>query len=891
MTAGWLPSCAAVAVGVAGGLFAWRAGGAREPRAAPPHAVATDALAVGNDAHAVATDAGAASAVPPKKRAAAEADEVVVRLIEALKDAKYDAPALRPALGALEPHWRKMQAPWTGLSGTAAKATFSYALLTSDEEKEYMVPLSNGEIWKPDARVWNMGEGSFDQRDAIFAPTPATVTYRLTIPLRAALDLSFTTDNAPGDVVFAVRVVDARGQSKEVWTHALGRHDTRKWFDARIDLSAYGGQSVDLVLATASRPTSTPAPSALALWGNPVLLAHQPTEVPYNVLWIVVDATRADAIPSFHDDAEDAAKRAAPLPPLEALLPKIPGLTPELDALGKRGIRFTHAYSAASWTRPGTVAMLGGARSTEFGLDTIHWVLPDLEATRFYASDPSMLPLLLRRKGVVTRAFVNNYFMVGYAAVGVDMGFEGISDYRYRTRDTAEITTHAVEWLKDHKGERFFVFCNYNSPHEPLDPPARFLERVPAPPAGPSDREAAKYMAEVAKDDEAIGVLLRTLDETGLRDHTIVVMTADHGETLSAAHGGVSLLDHMKVRYHHSASNFEETTHVPIILSLPGELPEDVAVTERARTIDIAPTILDLEGLEPAPKMSGRTLMHLVKHEPDGEPRVVLSEGRGTHGLLVGNYRLLTREGKAEIVIFDDHEVSMPEELFDLTTDPGERRNVKRLHPEKAAEMRARLAAAIHDVPTAGSAAPPVESGEPIAVRLRFAGGGSSGATTHRFSGSVSVDPGATLVVKPVGLGPESVRGAGGARVEVAFAVGPDAAAGFDVEVTPSGAPLHWELFVDDRKLAPSEVFAGPFGLTAPPLIAGVATDEARALAFSPKPSLIDPQRDFGLFVTRERGAEPEAVSRGKPAGAGNEEMRRLMREWGYAHDKETSSH
>ncbi len=59
-----------------------------------------------------------------------------------------------------------------------------------------------------------------------------------------------------------------------------------------------------------------------------------------------------------------------------------------------------------------------------------------------------MLPILLRRHGVVTRAFVNNYFMVGYAAVGVDMGFEGISDYRYRTRDTGEITTHAVQWLE-----------------------------------------------------------------------------------------------------------------------------------------------------------------------------------------------------------------------------------------------------------------------------------------------------------------------------------------------------------------------------------------------------------------------------------------------------------
>jgi arylsulfatase A-like enzyme len=858
----------ALVVGATGARFAWRAGGAGEARAAPPEAPAASASA-------------SASALP-KQKPGAEAEEVVVRLIEALKDARYEAPSLRTGLIALDAHWRKMQAPWTGLTGPVAKATLSYALLASDEEKEFTVPLGNGTVWKPDARVWNMAEGSFDERDAIFAPTPARVVYRLGIPLRAALDFSFATENAPGEVTFAVKVTDARGESKEVWARALGRKDAKKWIDARVDLSAYGGQSVELELATRASGEGI----GLALWANPVVLARQPTEVPYNVLWIVVDATRADAIASFHDDAEDAAKRAAPLPPLEALLPKIPGLTPELDALGKRGVRFTHAYSAASWTRPGTVAMLGGARSTEFGLDTIHWVLPDSEATHFYAEDPPMLPLLLRKKGVVTRAFVNNYFMVGYASVGVDMGFEGISDYRYRTRDTAEITAHAVDWLKGHKDERFFVFCNYNSPHEPLDPPARFLARVPPPPAGPTDPESAKYMAEVAKDDEAIGVLMRTLDELSLRDHTIVVMTADHGETLSSAHGGTSALDHMKVRYHHSASNFEETTHVPIILSLPGKLPEDVAVTARARTIDIAPTILDLEGLEPAPRMSGRTLTHLARSEPDGEPRVVLSEGRGTHGLLIGNYRLLTREGKAEVVIFGDKEVSMPEELFDLTSDPGERKNLKRTQPEKAAEMRARLNAAIHEVPVSGSVAAPADVG-PIAVTLRFAGGGAA----HRVSGALTVDGGATVSVRPVGLGPESLRAASPARADVSFSTAPDSAVGFDVLVTPPAAALHWDLYIDDRKLAPSEVFAGPFGLTAPLLVAGLATEEARATAFSPKPSLIDPRRDFGLFVTRERGAEPEAISRGKTGGAGNEEMRRLMREWGYAHDKADPSH
>src|SRR5262249_27408956 len=160
----------------------------------------------------------------------------------------------------------------------------------------------------------------------------------------------------------------------------------------------------------------------------------------YNVLWIVVDALRPDVLASFHDDAEDKKRHSAPLPPLEALLPKIPGLTPAIDELTTKGARFTHAYSAACWTRPGTLAMLSGARSSELGIDTTSWMLLPGEVARFYASDPPLLPLVLRKHGVATRAFVNNYFMVGYAPVGIDMGFERVADHRYRTRDTLEVT-------------------------------------------------------------------------------------------------------------------------------------------------------------------------------------------------------------------------------------------------------------------------------------------------------------------------------------------------------------------------------------------------------------------------------------------------------------------
>jgi arylsulfatase len=851
----------AAAMGLCASI-AYRAGGAADRRPAPPPAPKHDA-----------------ATVPPV--GAPTGFEVAVRLVDAMKDAQFDVPNLRAGTYAMDAHWRKMRLPWTPLTGNAAKAAMSFALLTSQTEDEAIIPIGSGEVWKPDARKWNMSEGSFDQRDAIFAPAPARLTYSLRIPLGARLSFAVATENSIGETTFGVRVKDERGIERDVYSRTVNGGDAKKWLEANVDLAEYAGRTIDLSLLTSFEPPPNRTDVlGLGLFGDPLLLAKTQTRVPYNVLWIVVDAMRADAVQAFRDDAEEDAKRSAAYPPLEALLPRVHGLTPSLDAIAARGVRFTHAYSAATWTRPGTVGMLGGARSPELGLDSLHWQLPDDEVNRFYLSDPPLLPLLLRQHGVQTDAFVNNYFMVGYAAVGADLGFQHIDDYRYLTRDTLEITTHTVDWLQHHKDERFFLFCNYNSPHEPLDPPERFLARIPPPPVGPRDEMAARYLAEVAKDDEAIGKLMQTLDELQLRDKTLVVVTADHGETFSSAHSGISALDHMKVRYHHSASNYEETTHVPILLSFPGKLPEGKAVSARMRNIDLAPTVLDLEGIDPSPKMTGRSLLPLVRGEPDSSERVVVTDGRGTRGIMSGSWRLIAREGAAQKTIYGDKEVTVAEELFNLAEDPGERHNVAKTEPDRLAEMRARLESALKNAPVVGTPVGPEDAalaGRTLA--LRFSGRGEA----HRVSGVLAaVEPGTVLTAHPVGLPAEAARGSG-ARIDVGFSTAENAVVGFDIDVQPRGAPVRWELFLDDKPWPEALVFAGPFGLAAPSLRAGIVNDDARTLAASAEPPEIDAARDLGLFVTREGASGPEAIERGRGGGA-TEEMTRLMREWGYAH-------
>ncbi|HRH00969.1 MAG TPA: sulfatase, partial [Polyangiaceae bacterium] len=752
--------------------------------------------------------------------------------------ARVEAPRASELEALLAPHWRRLRPPFVRIPPDLSRYVSSFSLRTSEKEEQHAVSTGSGSgSWRPDARLWNMNEGSFDQRESIVLPAPATVSFPVTLPEGARVSFGAGTANASRKtLLFRVQFTPNTGAAPPPCEARVPPERQRLWTDVTCDLApsslaagrlTFGVTAVDPLPGEAPRrhrPASDAGAADDAMEGagqTPLALLGQPSlwgrarGVPYNVLWIVVDALRPDAIASFHDDARDAAMAAAELPPLEALLPKLPELMPGIDALAKRGVVFRSASSAASWTRPGTLAMLSGARSSELGIETKSWVLSPDAVTRFYASDPPLLPLLLRRHGVPVHAFVNNYFLVGYTPIGVDMGFEQVVDHRYRTRDTAEITKSAVEFLESRRDARFFAFVNYNSPHDPYDPPSELLARVPPPPVGPKDPVVRRYLAECAKDDAAIAELMSALDRAGLRERTLVVVTADHGETLSSAHVGKSN-DGIQVRFHHSASNFEETTRVPIALSLPGVLPEGRAVDARVRSTDIAPTVLDLLGLERPAKMSGKTLRGLATTEArEPEPRVVVTEGRGTRSIVYGSWHFLLREpeaGRDGGPGFAGKEL-----LFDLTTDPGERRDLAHARPAEVAELRARLDAAMKNVAAAGSAEPAAPTKDELPhVHVRFAGGGR----VRHVRGSVKVLGGGRVAeLTPVGLGADAfTRAADG--FEVLLDTAPRDPVGFDLLTEPPSADLAWAFTEDERPL--TVAFGGAFGVARKGLESGL---------------------------------------------------------------------
>lgn len=810
-------------------------------------------------------------APPPRST---DVDEVATRLTEHLAEADVRIPGLARAVTELDAHWRRMQAPWKDTAHS--KLVQLVALRTSATEVAHTITTKAGALATFDVKKWNMSEGAFAQREAIFAPSPSTLKFRLRIPMQAALELAPAVLLGPSKtgalVTFVARATPVGGQTVEVARMVIQERD--RWNEQRFDLAALAGKEVDLELLV-----DAPEP-VLSFWGTPRIVRRAPARLPYNVLWIVIDSLRPDAIASFHDPASDAAKRAAKHPPGDTLLPVIEGLTPALDALAKRSTLYRNAISGAPWTRPGTLAMLTGLHSRQMGLSPLPWSLVDAQVNDYYRSEPPLLALAMRRAGAATRAFVNNNFMLGYAAVGVDMGFEHVEDYRYRTADTAEITRSAIAGLRAHSSERFFHFVNYNSPHEPFEPPPECLARVPG--SDPKRHDPIKsYLGEACKDDGAVGELVAELDKLALRDKTLIVVTADHGETLSEQHDGIAVdLDGVNTRFHHAFGMWEETTRIPILLSLPGVIPEGKTVDARVSNLDLAPTLLTVLGLERDPRQGGVDLVAAARGRaiPD---RAIVTLGRGSAALFFGKYRFVVRDSQAQKWLVgrgdDQQELVIPYELYDLVDDPGETINLARL-PAFAAtveELRARLRNAIDGVASAD--APVAMSGPTPKLLIRFAGGGR----IQRVHATMTAAGAQQIVATPFGIEKEAIRIVG-QTIDIATSTAKDALVGIDLVLVPESTPLHWSIAYDDKPLTDEYLFGGVLGVSSKGLAKGILDAPARASVSTLQLPFIDPEIDRGVFVVRLGGPEALAPERATSAAAAAE-VKSALQQWGYA--------
>ena len=243
----------------------------------------------------------------------------------------------------------------------------------------------------------------------------------------------------------------------------------------------------------------------------------------------------------------------------------------------------------APLTRPSHVSLFTGLLPSEHGVRDN--VSPSLGA------EVPLLADVLKSAGFDTAAFVSS--VVLEAQSGLDRGFDLYSDaFEQGDGDDARflnplqkkgdiIIEEAIAWLESNRGsDRLFTWIHLYDPHDPYEPPEPYASEY-------ADR---LYDGEVAWSDELVGRLDTALEELGLRDDTLIVLTSDHGEGLG---------DHGETL--HGFFVYQSTLAVPLLFRGPGIVP-GTRLSVTARTVDLFPTILDLAGVTTPPelKLSGR---------------------------------------------------------------------------------------------------------------------------------------------------------------------------------------------------------------------------------------------------------------------------------------------
>jgi len=425
------------------------------------------------------------------------------------------------------------------------------------------------------------------------------------------------------------------------------------------------------------------------VWGFSALLAvlcvagcgqgPKPSERP-NVVLVVFDTTRADHLSPY------GYERAT---------------SPTLDALAAEGVLFETAYAPMGLTGPSHATLFTGRYPARHGVVRNGIAL---------MGEATTLAERLADAGYRTAGFASTFVIEG--KFGFDQGFthyddaftddeatmvreawEGHALAGAFDRRADHTTDRAVTWLEAHRdvAQPFFLFVHYFDPHSPYDPPEAhaegFMEGVAA---GGLAAQKAAYDGEIHFADAQLGRLVNALDRLDLRENTLLVVTADHGEGLMQR--GYML---------HGLSVYDEEVRVPLVLSWPEHVPKGKRVAEPVALADVAPTVLDLVGTNGLPDPDGLSLASTITDAdavPPAERPIYLRRRHFDPGPVDAGFTRVLPDGTEERVMLQvageqfgmrsgrwKYVVDLRSDraaLFDIARDPNELKTYVEFEPE-----------------------------------------------------------------------------------------------------------------------------------------------------------------------------------------------------------------
>ncbi|MFQ6104089.1 MAG: sulfatase [Candidatus Glassbacteria bacterium] len=409
-----------------------------------------------------------------------------------------------------------------------------------------------------------------------------------------------------------------------------------------------------------------------------LILAAGCGKKPPDVILIMIDTLRADHLSCYDKESIH---------------------TPNIDSMAEDGFLFGNIHCSAPTTLASTSSLMTSLHPRMHGAARNGFVLDNSLLT---------LPEVFRERGYSTAAFIASFAL--HSSTGIDQGFSYFDERFTSTLKSAVLQRRAEDvndavtgWLEAAPSRPLFLFIHYFDPHQPYQPPAPYdqpSDSLNAPGITGSMEEVKSlrgylarggdvddrvrrmhelYVGEIHYTDRAVGDLITLLERKKLYDSSLIIFTADHGETFWE-HPRRESLDHGYTVY-------ETTTHVPLIIRWPGKIQpgrSDIL----ASNIDIAPTILDLIGMDIPEAFQGRSLKGVIggetvseipvyseatKPHEEIELEVPFRNDRKAKCIISGRWKLIW------VPFMQDHE-----ELYDIFKDPLETTNlISKMHDEK----------------------------------------------------------------------------------------------------------------------------------------------------------------------------------------------------------------
>jgi len=346
--------------------------------------------------------------------------------------------------------------------------------------------------------------------------------------------------------------------------------------------------------------------------------------------------------------------------------------TPQINRMAEEGILFQYNIVATPLTLPSHSSIMTGTYPLYHGVRDNGGFYLDESHTTFAEA--------MKSQGYATAAFVAAFVLD--SRWGLDQGFDYYYDNfdltKYKTvsldsvqRRGDEVLNEVYRWLGENGQQKFFAWIHLYDPHTPYDPPEPYKSQY-------GGKRYRLYDGEIAYVDQLMGEFRAYMEENGLWEKTLIILTADHGESLG---------EHEESA--HGFFLYDSDVRVPLIVRLPGGEQAGRTITNQVRSIDIMPTVLNAVGGNIPESVQGESFLPLILGQKEETERIAYSETYWPRFHYGWSELKFVRKGPYKFI-----DAPKPE-LYDVYENPAETENMVNLRASQGNEMKRELEAII----------------------------------------------------------------------------------------------------------------------------------------------------------------------------------------------------